>query len=1430
MWRRSKWLSLLLVFTMLFVYVAPQISMAASSKNSSGPATQLPSANNMHKNVIRLGELVDKRDQHTKTFLNSDGSYTAETSYASRHYKDAQGKWQDISNKIGSASDDPAFAFSSQANPFQPHFANNSHAHFLAKVKPDKNSSLAWTLNNAANSTATNDTNSVTFPSILQSTDLQYQPFSDGLKENIILKDATAPASFTFELTAIGLTVTPQADGSFAVKDAKSGDTKFIIPRPYMYDHNQKTSQAVTMSLTPTKTPNVYTVTITPDATWVTDPNRAFPIVIDPSVTTVNWATGIGSTGIDTYINSYASDTQYYTSNNLNIGWDNNGISRTFVKFGLPTLPAGTIATDAIFSLNKRNTTPAASEEIDVARVTSSWPYSITWNTPQPQPSVDTTMTEQSVANVAGSTTGWINFNVWSIVKGWLNSGNGNPVLPNYGMMVQFPSANENSSHPDYSFISSNDPSGLGPLLSLTYITDQIGSNPYWSYANTEGGSVNTLNGNFISSVTDFSLPGRGIPISVTRTYNSRSSLTGLFGQKWFSNLDMQLQFPKNVNNNVWGAVLLDSAGTERPFMLNSDGLTYTRPDNYPVQLYMDSSGGSTVYHVQEAYSATSTYSTNLPTLTFDSTGKLIKLEDGKGNTTNVTWTSSSVTITDPSSRTTTLALNGDGTVNSLTTSEEPGKTKASYTYSNGYLKSVTYDNSPNGTSTVSYEWDVYHNLLSFTNKKGTKTYLYYDVNNRLISSGPVNDLVNPSFEASSNGTYPDNWSTPTISQDAGSIQLSSTAKYAGHSLDLHSVYQAGTSGTSKLWTKQRISVQPNTPYVLSSYIKTASLLGIAYLNVEELDSNGNHLKWEDTSWTPVTGTTDWTQKTLTINPTTATTAFVDVYVEVTHDQNSFGGDAYFDGIQLQDGTTATDFQGHTDFRYGTDGLYQACWVTKAAGELTEYKNNNYGTPAAVIQDPAGQKAETDMVWDAADHLRSLTTPDQVALGTQQGKSYVYTYDSTGNLISTTDPLNHTTQMGYYYNRLQTVTAPDTTVVTNVWNPQNLNEETTINQTGNSTAYMHDPSTGNLTSQSNQLGLADNRVYNSGFESATASQPTDWTAYSPAGTTFNRTEWDATAPFGGSNVLHINPGNNNNAYQWSTDYVPVNYAYPYTISAYIRANGTAASPSGACINIYWYNSSYNQLPLSSPQSQIYFDARSNQWQRYISANITPPPGAVYAKVMAITYGQFDGYFDNIQFEQSPQARGYNYLENSSYFRGNTRWNFSDSNATITNDGTAFTDIYDGRVKRSATGTSYLESQTAPTVNSGQDYTIYGFIRTNGITASSGGGARIHVVITDINNIQSDYTMPYPVTDTTNYPTTPWTKYSYSFKPTVSGTAKVRLELTNATGTAWFDDIRLSPGNMITQTGYDSNKNYLTNITDQMNRKTTITSDKYGQPL
>ncbi|MFC9596678.1 DUF6531 domain-containing protein [Peribacillus butanolivorans] len=53
---------------------------------------------------------------------------------------------------------------------------------------------------------------------------------------------------------------------------------------------------------------------------------------------------------------------------------------------------------------------------------------------------------------------------------------------------------------------------------------------------------VNPANGNLVYQKNDLSIPGRGIPVSMTRTYNNRKShVTGMFGYGWTSNVEKRL-------------------------------------------------------------------------------------------------------------------------------------------------------------------------------------------------------------------------------------------------------------------------------------------------------------------------------------------------------------------------------------------------------------------------------------------------------------------------------------------------------------------------------------------------------------------------------------------------------------------------------------------------------------------------------------------------------------------------------------------------------------------------------------------------------------------------------------------------------------------------------------------------------------------------
>lgn len=82
--------------------------------------------------------------------------------------------------------------------------------------------------------------------------------------------------------------------------------------------------------------------------------------------------------------------------------------------------------------------------------------------------------------------------------------------------------------------------------------------------------------------------------------------------------------------------------------------------------------------------------------------------------------------------------------------------------------------------------------------------------------------------------------------------------------------------------------------------------------------------------------------------------------------------------------------------------------------------------------------------------------------------------------------------------------------------------------------------------------------------------------------------------------------------------------------------------------------------------------------------------------------------------------------------------------------------------------------------------------------------------------------------TSVYKPSDWTKYVKTFKPTVNGTVKIRLEVNNGSGLAKFDNIRLSPGNEQITMAYDSTSNYVNTTTDQLGHTVTINEfNPYG---
>ncbi len=218
-----------------------------------------------------------------------------------------------------------------------------------------------------------------------------------------------------------------------------------------------------------------------------------------------------------------------------------------------------------------------------------------------------------------------------------------------------------------------------------------------------------------------------------------------------------------------------------------------------------------------------------------------------------------------------------------------------------------------------------------------------------------------------------------------------------------------------------------------------------------------------------------------------------------------------------------------------------------------------------------------------------------------------------------------------------------------------------------------------------------------------------------------------------------------------------------------------------------------------------------------------PAAAKYAKLTAVTNGAYDGYFDDIQFEKSLQARGFNFLDNSSFEKQSpepSKWSSAGGNTSMPPDADSYSGSYDAQINQPSSGSSYFESQSVLPMVAGQSYTLTGFMKTGSIT---GGGGRFHILVSDSSgHLTTEPTTSYVTTQNTN-----WTKYVLAFQSPVNGTAKLRLEST-AIGLVKFDNIRFSQGNYTVTNQYDANKNYLTGSADQLGHTTGYVNDSYGQ--
>jgi RHS repeat-associated protein len=636
------------------------------------------------------------------------------------------------------------------------------------------------------------------------------------------------------------------------------------------------------------------------------------------------------------------------------------------------------------------------------------------------------------------------------------------------GTLKYFPSSNT----AQVTVLNSNT-TGTGPLTLATFDATLLANGEYTiqleAISSTGAEQLNEIvvsvtgqykPGRETVSTTDFKVPLAGIPINITRIYDTLNRGTmGDFGNGWNLSTNVQLSVDPLLNVTfTWDGKAQtfnftpQSAGQGLfpwlvlPAYTPQPGLHGTLTSNGCDMLIF--SGGvlvqdqsGVVCFLGGTYTPT-VYTYTDPAgrvYTIASTGQLQSIKDLNGNT--LTFASSGITSS---------AGNGNVVVpfirdsqGRITTITDLNQNNYVYTYDtpcgSGNLCSVTY---PGVSKPTQYTYDTnpldlsYHALLTRSDpNSNTWTNAYY-------TSGPnvgrLNTVTSPAVTGAPNGyttTYsynvPTN-ATTTTNPDGGMV--TETDDGFGNPLTITDPLNHTTKFTyysnETLHTKTDPLLNPPTTYTYDANGFKTSLT----------DPLNHETTWTNNQFGEVTSTTDALQTNVT---TTGYDAFFNPITSSDSLSPTFGPLYTRTFDSMGDILTQSDANGNSSqFTYDSRGN-----LLKAVDPLNEVTVFTYDNMDRVLTRTDPRQNQTSYTYDALGNLTE--TVDAL------GHVVRSTYDLNGNKTSEVDPLGQTTLYAYdALNRLSKITYPDQSTKQYTYDFRN-NKLSETDQAGHVNQYLY---------------------------------------------------------------------------------------------------------------------------------------------------------------------------------------------------------------------------------------------------------------------------------------------------------------------------------------------------------------------------------------
>ena len=425
-------------------------------------------------------EVTDLRTENVKHFDNGDGTYEAVSYGTAVHRKDANGEWQDIDNTLTLREDrgveryvssDARISFAPAASGDGAIWSLSENGYSVSLSLSDANlraGAGADVRNHATRAEQiaaakkaddreavlrVDNSTSIVYRNVLSGVDLEYVLSGNDVKETILVQTVCENYDYSFKLSLSGLIPKETEYGAILLCDVENGETVYVIPAPYMTDAKYEYSDAVSYRLTDLGK-GEYEIVVSADDEWINDPERAFPVAIDPTVTNQN------SSLWDSYTDYSTPNTNYGSSATL---WVSN-YWITYLQFGLPYIPNGASLNTAYLYVSYYYNVTDGSLTANAYQVLGSWSETqITYNNaPQIASTESASATMTASTDVTSSTPGTAIFSIANLVRNWYGAPS-----TNYGVAIRRASGDNMSV-----ILKSREASAGRAYLSINYYVD----------------------------------------------------------------------------------------------------------------------------------------------------------------------------------------------------------------------------------------------------------------------------------------------------------------------------------------------------------------------------------------------------------------------------------------------------------------------------------------------------------------------------------------------------------------------------------------------------------------------------------------------------------------------------------------------------------------------------------------------------------------------------------------------------------------------------------------------------------------------------------------------------------------------------------------------------------------------------------------------